>query len=60
MVLENADIYMVSEMDPILCAAFPASFAYRPGGPDDSLSGKSNDATVLAMPFCGSTLPAVV
>lgn len=60
MVLENADIYMVSEMDP----AFVKSIFLRPF---DSVQHALNaafeklgpDATVLSMPYGGSTLPHV-
>ncbi len=61
MVLENADIYMVSEMDPdFVRSIFLRPFATAQEALDEAFKKLGPDATVLAMPFGGSTLPAVV
>lgn len=61
MVLENAEVFFVSEMDPafvrrIFLTPFPSAQAAL----DAAFEQLGPDATVLAMPFGGSTLPAVV
>ncbi|MDO4371191.1 MAG: nickel-dependent lactate racemase [Clostridia bacterium] len=58
MVLENAEIYLVSEMD----ADFVRSLFLKPYGDlqaafDDAFAKQGPDATVLVMPYGGSTLP---
>ena len=58
MVLENAEIYLVSEMD----ADFVRSLFLKPYGNlhaafDDAFAKQGPDATVLVMPYGGSTLP---
>ena len=58
MVLENADIYLVSEMDPdfvrkIFLKPFPSAQAAF----DAAVEKLGRDATVIAMPYGGSTLP---
>ena len=58
MVLENARIFLVSEMDPALvrkCFLEPYSSAQQ--ALDDAFRSLGSDATVLAMPYGGSTLP---
>ena len=58
MVLANAEIYLVSEMD----ADFVRSLFLKPYGDlqaafDDAFAKQGPDATVLVMPYGGSTLP---
>jgi len=60
MVLEHAEIYLVSELD----AAFVKSIFFEPfsgvqAAFDAALAHCSEDATVLVMPFGGSTLPRI-
>ena len=60
MVLENARIFLVSEMDPELvrkCFLEPYSSAQK--ALDDAFAILGSNATVLAMPYGGSTLPIV-
>ena len=59
MVLEDADIYMVSEMDPAFVQSiFLTPFESAQSALDAALSVMGKDATVLAMPYGGSTLPS--
>lgn len=60
MVLEHAEIYLVSELDP----AFVKSIFFKPfsgvqAAFDAALARCGADATVLVMPFGGSTLPRI-
>ena len=60
MVLENARIFLVSEMDPALvrkCFLEPYTSAQQ--ALDDAFRILGPGATVLAMPYGGSTLPIV-
>lgn len=60
MVLENARVFLVSEMDPQLvrrCFLEPYSSAQQ--ALTDAFKILGPDATVLAMPYGGSTLPIV-
>lgn len=60
MVLESARIFLVSEMEPQLvkkCFLEPYSSAQQ--ALDDAFQILGPDATVLAMPYGGSTLPVV-
>lgn len=60
MVLENADIYLVSEMPDDLvrdCFLIPAKSAQD--ALDEAFSRLGGDAAVLVMPYGGSTLPRV-
>ncbi|MDD4080615.1 MAG: nickel-dependent lactate racemase [Eubacteriales bacterium] len=61
MVLENADVYMVSEMDPAFVKSiFLTPFGSAQDALDAALGILGKDATVLAMPYGGSTLPNVI
>ena len=61
MVLENADIYMVSEMDPAFVKSiFLTPFESAQRALDAALNLLGQEATILAMPYGGSTLPIVV
>lgn len=61
MVLENADIYMVSEMEPeFVKSIFLTPFDSAQNALDSAFAKLGQDATVIAMPFGGSTLPFVV
>ena len=58
MVLENSDIYLVSELE----ADFVKSFFLEPFSSvqaafDQAFAAQGKDATVLVMPYGGSTLP---
>lgn len=58
LVLENADIYLVSKMD----ASFVTSIFLKPYNDvqtalDDAFKTLGKDATVIVMPYGGSTLP---
>ena len=58
MVLENAEIYLVSEMDESLTsAAFLTPKASAQQALEDAFRKLGPNATVLAMPYGGSTLP---
>lgn len=58
MVLENAEIYLVSEMDENLTTeAFLTPKASAQQALDDAFEKLGPNATVLAMPYGGSTLP---
>ena len=58
MVLENADIFLVSDMDPSFVShIFMTPFDSAQNAFDEALSRLGNEATVIAMPYGGSTLP---
>jgi nickel-dependent lactate racemase len=61
MVLENADIYMVSDMEPeFVKSIFLIPFDSAQNALDAAFAKLGKDATVLVMPYGGSTLPFVV
>ena len=61
MVLENADIYLVSEMEEELVrTAFLTPKASAQQALEDAFKKLGAHATVLAMPYGGSTLPKLV
>ncbi len=61
MVLEKADVYLVSEMDPALTrSCFLQPFTSAQAAFDQALEKLGQDSTVLAMPSGGSTLPCLV
>lgn len=58
MVLEDADIYFVSQMDPeFVRSIFLTPFASAQEAFDCAIKKYGNNATVLAMPYGGATLP---
>lgn len=58
MVLEEADIYLVSRMEPAFVESiFMKPFPTAQAAFDAAMNACGTDATVLAMPFGGSTLP---
>ena len=58
MVLEDADIYFVSEMDPdFVRSIFLTPFASAQEAFDCAMKKYGDNATVLAMPYGGATLP---
>jgi nickel-dependent lactate racemase len=58
MVLENADIYMVSELpDDFVRRIFLKPFPSAQAALDAALEKLGKDATILSMPYGGSTLP---
>ena len=58
MVLEDADIYFVSEMDPdFVRSIFLTPFSTAQEAFDCAMKKYGDNATVLAMPFGGATLP---
>ncbi len=58
MVLEDADIYFVSEMDPdFVRSIFLTPFSSAQEALDKAFEKYGPDAAVLAMPFGGATLP---
>ena len=58
MVLEDADIYFVSEMDPdFVRSIFLTPFASAQEAFDCAMKKYGENATVLAMPYGGATLP---
>ena len=58
MVLENADIYLVSEMkEDLVRTAFLTPKASAQQALEDAFQKLGPSATVLAMPYGGSTLP---
>ncbi|MDL2258368.1 nickel-dependent lactate racemase, partial [Eubacteriales bacterium OttesenSCG-928-K08] len=58
MVLENADIYLVSEMEPgFVKSIFLTPFETAQKAFDAAIKKLGPNATVLAMPYGGSTLP---
>lgn len=61
MVLENADVYLVSEMPEELAKkCFLTPFASAQQALDAAFAKLGPEATVLAMPYGGSTLPQLV
>ncbi|MPM51500.1 hypothetical protein SDC9_98249 [bioreactor metagenome] len=60
MVLENADIFLVSELDPTLVRRiFLTPFPTAQEALDAALAKCGEDASVIVMPYGGSTLPFV-
>ena len=60
MVLENADVYLVSELpDDTVRGAFLKPAASAQAALDEAFSRLGSDARVLVMPYGGSTLPIV-
>ena len=58
MVLENADIHLVSELDPALAEkAFLKPYTCAQKAFDDALKKTGFDSKVIVMPYGGSTLP---
>ncbi|MEG0146108.1 MAG: transcriptional regulator, partial [Clostridia bacterium] len=58
MVLQNADIYLVSDMDDeFVKSIFLKPFSSAQAALDQALSVLGDQATILSMPFGGSTLP---
>ncbi len=58
MVLQNAKVYLVSELDPdFVSSVFMEPFTDIQSALDKALEEKGKDATVLLMPVGGSTLP---
>lgn len=58
MVLEQADIFLVSEMEPdFVEGLFLKPYRTAQDALDDAMRQKGSDATVLVMPYGGSTLP---
>lgn len=61
MVLENADVYLVSEMpEELTKKCFLTPFASAQQALDAAFAKLGPEATVLAMPYGGSTLPQLV
>ena len=60
MVLQNADIYLVSEMEPeFVKSIFFQPFASAQEALDAAFAKLGADAEVIVMPYGGSTLPRV-
>ncbi|MBR0466480.1 MAG: nickel-dependent lactate racemase [Clostridia bacterium] len=60
MVLQNADIYLVSELDEELVKSiFMKPYKSVQSAFDDAIKKYGENATVIAMPYGGSTLPRV-
>jgi nickel-dependent lactate racemase len=60
MVLQQADIYLVSEMAPeFVRDIFLQPFSSAQAAFDAALEKKGRGASVLAMPYGGSTLPVL-
>lgn len=58
MVLQNADIYLVSDMEPeFVRSIFLKPYASVQSAFDDAFEKLGPDASVLVMPYGGSTLP---
>lgn len=58
MVLEDADIYLVSEMDPNQVEkAFLKPYTRAQDALDDAFKKMGKNASVIIMPYGGSTLP---
>ena len=58
MVLEHADIYLVSDLDPAFVETlFMAPFDTVQSAYDAAAAKLGADASVLVMPYGGSTLP---
>lgn len=61
MVLEKAEVFLVSEMDPgLVTSMFMQPFATAQEAFDEAIARLGKDTTVLSMPFGGSTLPRVL
>lgn len=61
MVLENADIYLVSKMDPELVrSSFLTAFDSVQEAYDAASKKLGTDASVIVMPYGGSTLPRCI
>lgn len=61
MVLENADVYLVSEMpEELTKECFLTPFSSAQQALDAAFAKLGQDASVLAMPYGGSTLPQLV
>ncbi|MFB0920517.1 MAG: transcriptional regulator, partial [Oscillospiraceae bacterium] len=61
MVLENADIYLVSELsDDFVRSIFLTPYNSAQAALDAAFEKLGGNATVLAMPYGGSTLPRVI
>lgn len=61
LVLENADIYLVSEMEPdFVRSIFFEPYSSLQSALDDAFQKLGPGATVLVMPYGGSTLPKAV
>jgi len=60
LVLENSDIYLVSEMEPgFVESIFLKPYSAVQSALDSAFNKLGKDATVLVMPYGGSTLPIV-
>ncbi len=60
MVLQNANIKLVSEMDPDkVRSIFMEPYADLQSAVDDAFARHGEDASVIVMPYGGSTLPAL-
>jgi len=60
MVLENCDVYLVSDMEPdFVRRIFLQPFSSVQDALDTALKKLGSDASVLVMPYAGSTLPKV-
>lgn len=60
LVLQDADVYLVSELDPALVRSmFLTPFESAQAALNAAFLKLGSDATVLAMPYGGSTLPRV-
>lgn len=61
MVLQRADIYLVSDMDPALVQrSFMKPYSSAQQAFDDALAKLGNNADVITMPYGGSVLPRLV
>lgn len=61
MTLEKADVYLVSEMDPdFVRSIFLTPMPDAQTALDRAFEKLGPDATVLAMPYGGSTLPRII
>ena len=61
MVLENADIYLVSQMDPELVrSCFLTPFQTVQQAYEAATAKLGPDASVIVMPYGGSTLPRCI
>ena len=60
MTLQKADVYLVSDMDPeFVKGIFLQPFSTVQSALDEALSKLGTDASVLVMPYAGSTLPTM-
>lgn len=60
LVLEKSDIYLVSEMEPdFVESIFMQPYVTVQKALDDAFAKLGSDASVLVMPYAGSTLPVV-